>query len=135
MVCQALKSFLCCLLISKALIALDCPGMIQPPGDFGGFGDSIHGSVWESLKDRKPRTLVTVQLLSSGKSAWSGSTDKHGDFNIESVSPGTYRLIVRGWGSANIKMEPQRPILLGQLWLLHLTLYGKSCSFISGSTD
>jgi len=68
-------------------------------------GDTISASV---ILDTKPLMFAQVRLyFSSGKTAWVGVTDKDGRFRITHLSPGSYRLEVRGWGRATILLDPK----------------------------
>lgn len=67
-------------------------------------GDTITGGV---LIHKKPLKFAQLRLYSStGKTAWVGMTDKDGSFRITHLPPDTYRLDVRGWGSATIRLNP-----------------------------
>jgi len=66
-------------------------------------GDTINGSV---ILQKKPLKFAQLRLYSSaGKTAWVGVTDKGGSFRITNLPPDTYRLDVRGWGSATIRLN------------------------------
>ena len=66
-------------------------------------GDRIDGIV---QLHHKPLKFTRVQLFfSDGKSARVGTTDKDGRFHIRNLRPDTYRLEVRGWGHATIRMS------------------------------
>lgn len=67
-------------------------------------GDTINGSI---VLQQKPLKLAQLRLyFSTGKTAWVGMTDKDGSFRITHLRPDTYRLDVRGWGSATIRLNP-----------------------------
>lgn len=68
-------------------------------------GDAIYGVV---TLHNTPLKFSHVRLrLSSGKTAWDGTTDENGRFATSSVSPGEYRLDVSGWGSTTIQLSPE----------------------------
>jgi hypothetical protein len=67
-------------------------------------GETINGSV---VLHQKPLKFAQLRLyFSIGKTAWVGMTDKDGSFRISQLRPDTYRLDVRGWGSATIRLNP-----------------------------
>lgn len=67
-------------------------------------GDTINGSI---ILQKKPLKFAQLRLyFSTGKTAWVGMTDKDGSFRITHLRPDTYRLDVRGWGSATIRLNP-----------------------------
>jgi hypothetical protein len=67
-------------------------------------GDTINGFV---VLHGKPVKFAQMRLYSSsGKTAWVGVADKEGGFAIKHLPPDTYRLTVRGWGSATIRLDP-----------------------------
>ena len=66
-------------------------------------GDTIDGGV--SLH-HKPLKFAQLRLsFSNGTTAWVGTTDKDGRFHIRDLRPDTYRLDVRGWGTATIRIS------------------------------
>jgi hypothetical protein len=66
-------------------------------------GDAINGFI---VLHGKPVKFAQLRLYSSsGKTAWVGRADKDGAFAIKHLPPNTYRLKVRGWGSAIIRLE------------------------------
>ena len=68
-------------------------------------GDAIRGVV---TLHKKPLKSAHVRLhLSSGKTAWDGTTDENGRFATSNMPPGEYRLYVSGWGSATIQLSPE----------------------------
>ena len=68
-------------------------------------GDTINGSI---ILQKKPLRFAQLRLyFSTGKTAWVGMTDKDGSFRITHLRPDTYRLDVRGWGSATIRFNPE----------------------------
>jgi hypothetical protein len=68
-------------------------------------GDTISGSI---VLHQKPLKSAQIRLyFSTGKIVWVGTTDKDGAFRIPRLLPGTYRLDVRGWGSATIQLDPK----------------------------
>jgi len=69
-------------------------------------GDTIDGGV--SLH-HKPLKFAQLRLsFSNGTTAWVGTTDKDGRFHIRDLRPDTYRLDVRGWGTATIRINGQQ---------------------------
>lgn len=67
-------------------------------------GDTLNGSI---ILQKKPLKFAQLRLyFSTGKTAWVGMTDKDGGFSITNFRPDTYRLDVRGWGSATIRLNP-----------------------------
>lgn len=66
-------------------------------------GDAINGSI---ILQTKPLKFAPLRLyFSTGKTAWVGMTDKDGRFSTTHLRPDTYRLDVRGWGSATIRLN------------------------------
>ena len=66
-------------------------------------GNTINGSI---VRQKKPLKFAQLRLyFSNGKTAWVGMTDKDGSFRITDLQPDTYRLDVRGWGSATIRLN------------------------------
>ncbi len=66
-------------------------------------GDTFNGVV---LVHGKPVKFAQMRLYSSsGKTAWVGRSGKDGHFATEHLPPDTYRLKVRGWGSATIRLH------------------------------
>ncbi|HKD60053.1 MAG TPA: carboxypeptidase-like regulatory domain-containing protein [Terracidiphilus sp.] len=89
------------IMLSAACYAQRCP---DPKSQQAAIvGDTINGYV--SLQQR-PLKSAQVRLLSDGKTIWVGSTDKTGSFQIKGLRRGTYRLTVKGWGSAIIRINP-----------------------------
>ena len=67
-------------------------------------GDTISGGI---VLQTKPLKFAQLRLyFSTGKTAWVGMTDKDGSFRITNLRPDTYRLEVRGWGTATIRLAP-----------------------------
>jgi hypothetical protein len=96
-------------------------------------GDTIDGSV---VLRQKPLKVTQLRLYSSsGKTAWVGTTDKNGNFSIKNLSPDTYRLDVRGWGSTTIRLNPVHKMSNGQITVWHLQLMDDECVGASGSTN
>ena len=89
------------IVLSAACYAQHCPNPNLQRAEIG--GDAINGSV--ELQSG-PLKLVQVRVLSSGKISWSGLTDDNGMFHVKGLRPGTYRLAVKGWGSATIRINP-----------------------------
>jgi hypothetical protein len=89
-------------------------------------GDTISGSV---VLQQKPLKFAQVRLYhSTGKTAWVGMTDKHGSFRITYLRPDTYRLDVRGWGSATIRLNPDlNKLSNGQIPAYSVQLMESAC--------
>ena len=68
-------------------------------------GDTITGGV---VLHKKPLKFAQVRLdSSSGKTVWTGITDKNGRFATNKMPPGGYRLEVSGWGSTTVHLSPE----------------------------
>ena len=89
------------ILLSTMCDAQRCPNPKLQAAAIG--GDTINAYV--SLQ-QGPLKAAQVRLLSNGKTTWVGSTDDVGSFQIKGLRPGTYSLIVKGWGSATIRISP-----------------------------
>ena len=87
--------------LTVAVYAQSCPDPKSQRAAIG--GDTINAYV--SLQQR-PVKAAQVRLLSNGKTIWVGSTSDVGSFQIDGLWPGTYSLIVKGWGSATIRISP-----------------------------
>ena len=81
-----------------------CPDPKLRQAEIG--GDRIVGVV---LRQAKPVKLAPIKVysLSTGKIAWVWTTDRDGRFTSEKLAPGSYRIEVRGWGSAIVKLNPK----------------------------
>ena len=99
--------------LSAACHAQRCPDPNSQRAAIG--GDAIDGNV--SLQ-QKPLKAAQVQLLSNGKTTWTGSTNDAGSFHIKGLQPGTYRLTVKGWGSTTIRVSPDLSKSFGYFLLL-----------------
>lgn len=88
--------------LSAACHAQHCPDPTMQRAEIG--GDAINGSV--ELQSG-PLKSVQVRVSSRGKISWSGLTDDNGMFHVKGLRPGTYRLAVKGWGSATIRIDPE----------------------------
>ena len=119
------------LLASKPL-GVGCPSLTTP---FDVYGPSIRGSLQADLIAGNPRPYVSLRLLSADKTVWRGRSDEHGDFEIKSLLPGRYRLLVTGWGSLEVHVHAQRFYGSGQTLQLYLRLFGRGCSYVSGSMN
>jgi len=86
--------------LSAACYAQRCPDPKMQQAAIG--GDTIDGYV--SLH-QEPLKSAQVRLLFNGKTSWVGSTNDIGSFKIKGLRPGTYRLTVKGWGSATIRIS------------------------------
>jgi len=89
--------------VTSICFASQCPDPRLRQATIG--GDAIDGSI---VLQKKPMRFAQIQLyFSSGKTAWVGTTGKDGTFHITHLQPGTYRLVVRGWGSTKIRLDPK----------------------------
>jgi hypothetical protein len=97
-------------------------------------GDAINGSV---VLHGKPVKFAQMRLYSSsGKTAWVGLADKDGGFAIKHLPPDTYRLKVRGWGSATIRIDSTLTELPnGQIPIWAVQLMDNECVGYSESVD
>jgi hypothetical protein len=69
----------------------------------------IGGNFAEGWVGKHNKPLVHAEVLlysSSGKIIWSGITDDKGTFSTSELLPGDYRIVVSGWGSAHILLNP-----------------------------
>lgn len=77
---------------------------------------------------RKSVESAKVQIYaSSGQRVWTGTTDKDGMFATGELPPDRYRLEVSGWGSGNVRLNPDAYKNLGmveQHWQLLLWDHG-----------
>jgi hypothetical protein len=89
-------------------------------------GETINGSV---VLHQKPLKSAQLRLyFSIGKTAWVGMTDKDGTFRISQLRPDTYRLDVRGWGSATIRLNPDlNKLANGQIPVWSVQLMEDKC--------
>ena len=97
-------------------------------------GNSIDGSVG---LHHKPVRLAQLRLhFSNGKTAWVGTTDKDGGFHIRDLRPDTYRLDVRGWGRATIRINPDlNKLPNGQTLFYSVLLMDDGCIGILTGTN
>jgi hypothetical protein len=97
-------------------------------------GDTINGSL---ILQTKPLKFAQLRLyFSTGKTAWVGMTDKDGSFHITDLRPDNYRLDVRGWGSATIRMNPDLTKLSnGQIPSYSVLLMENECVATTTSVD
>ena len=105
------------IVLSAACHAQRCPDRNSQRAAIG--GDTIDGYV--SLQ-QKPLKSAEVRLLSNGKTAWVGLTNDDGSFHIKGLRPGTYRLTVKGWGSAPIRISPDLTKSFGNGEMLYYSL-------------
>jgi hypothetical protein len=89
------------IVLSAACYAQHCPDPKMQQAAIG--GDTINGYV--SLQ-QKPLKSAQVRLFFNGKTSWVGLTNDIGSFQIKGLRSGTYRLTVKGWGSATIRISP-----------------------------
>jgi len=89
------------IVFSAACHAQRCPDPNSQRAAIG--GDTIDGYV---ILQEKPLKSTQDRLLFNGKTTWVGSTNDVGSFQIKGLRPGTYRLTVKGWGSATIRISP-----------------------------
>jgi hypothetical protein len=83
-------------------LATACPDTNLRVAKIG--GDVIRGAV--ELK-HKPLKLASVRLYSGDRLIWHGAADKRGRFEIDHLGFGEYRLVVSGWGSANVEIKSE----------------------------
>jgi len=83
-------------------LAASCPDSNSRVAKIG--GDVIGGTV--ELK-HKPLKLASVRLYSGDKLIRHGATDNRGRFEIDHLGFGEYRLVVSGWGSANVEIKSE----------------------------
>jgi hypothetical protein len=94
------------LLVSCPLaFASSCPDANLRDAKIG--GDAIRGVV--ELK-HKPLKRASVRLYSGDKLVWRGVTDRDGRFEINHLTHGSYRLVVPGWGSADVDLRSELDI-------------------------
>ncbi len=55
----------------------------------------------------KPIRFAKVRLYLSDKLVWAGAADRDGAFTISGLRSGRYRLVVGGWGSAIVDIDPK----------------------------
>jgi Carboxypeptidase regulatory-like domain len=112
------------IVLSAACHAQRCPDPNLQRAAIG--GDTIDGYV--SLH-QKPLKSAQVRLLSNGKTTWVGSTNDVGSFQIKGLRPGTYRLTVKGWGNATIRISPDltKSFGNGQMLFYSLLLVDNEC--------
>jgi hypothetical protein len=68
-------------------------------------GHTIQGNV---LRHHKPLKFAQVQLyFSSGKNRMGRDNGRKGLVHHRSRAPGHYRLVVRGWGSTTVQLNPE----------------------------
>jgi hypothetical protein len=104
--------------VSSLCLSSSCPPPALRQAAIG--GDTISGVV---LLDNGPLKFAQVRLyFSSGKTAWNGKTDKDGRFTIAKMPPGHYRLVVRGWGSTTVQLNPEidKRFIQDPVWNLSL---------------
>ena len=108
------------LITSLGFAASNCPDPKQRQAAIR--GDRILGVV---TLHKTPLKFSHVRLrLSSGKTAWDGTTDENGGFVTSIMPPGEYRLDVSGWGSTTIQLGPEPDNRMGRkipLWGLILS--------------
>jgi hypothetical protein len=64
----------------------------------------------------------------SGKTVWTGSTGKNGEFNIAKMPRDNYRLEVHGWGNGIAQLIPELDKgFHGQIPVWSLPLIDNSC--------
>lgn len=91
------------ILVTSWCLASPCPNPAWREAVIG--GDTITGSV---LLHNGPLKFAGVRLyFPSGKTRRVGKTDKDGMFTLAKMPPGRYRLLVRGWGSTTIELNPE----------------------------
>jgi hypothetical protein len=112
------------IVLSAACNAQRCPDPNSQRAAIG--GNTISGYV--SLQQR-PLKAAQARLLSNGKTTWVGSTNDVGSFQIKGLRPGTYRLTVKGWGSATIRISPDltKSFGNGQMPFYSLLLVDNEC--------
>jgi hypothetical protein len=104
--------------VASLCVASSCPDPALRQATIG--GDTITGFV--SLHSG-PLKFAQVRLyFPSGKTAWVGKTDKDGVFTVDKMPPGHYRLVVRGWGSTTVQMNPEldKRFIQTPVWTLSL---------------
>lgn len=97
-------------------------------------GDMIAGTAF-----RKPKHLLRsaqVNLYLADRRVWTGVTDKNGGFMISHLEPGTYKLSVSGWGSAEVELKPELSMLRnGQRLAYSLMLIEDTCIAVTTVTN
>lgn len=121
-------------LVASICTASQCPDPHQRQARIG--GETINGGV---VLHSKPLESAQVQLyFLTGKIAWTGMTDKGGNFHIAHLRPGKYRLDVRGWGSTIIQLDPKLTNLQlppGEEWAYGVTLTDNECVDVGASAN
>ena len=100
----------------------DCPDPAQRGVTIG--GNTIHGVV-ERLHHETAKVQEVNLYSSSGKMVWKGKTDEEGMFTTGRMPPDDYRIVISGWGSANVTLKSD--LDQGADW--HLVLHGTACIF------
>jgi hypothetical protein len=90
------------LVISSVAFASSCPDLDLRVAKIG--GDVIRGGVVLKHKSLK---RVSVRLYFGGSLVWRGVTDSDGRFEVNQLRHGKYRLVVSGWGSADVELKPE----------------------------
>ena len=79
--------------------------------------------------NHKPLQFAKVKVYSSsGKRVWVGATDTDGMFATGEMLPGDYTIKVAGWGSGNVRLDPDLFKEMGPSragW--HLLLFDPGC--------
>lgn len=121
---KALLSLVAMIVLSGACYAQHCPDPNSQRAEIG--GNAINGSV---ELHSKPLKSAQVRVLSSGKISWTGLTDDNGSFHVKGLRPGTFRLAVKGWGSATVRINPEltKPFGNGQLPYYWVRLVDNEC--------
>jgi hypothetical protein len=98
-----MRKLLILLCASSALaFGSTCPDVNLREAKIG--GDAISGSV--QLRHR-PLKKASVRLYLGKKLLWIGATDSNGRFEVDHLAHDNYRLVVSGWGSAEIELKPE----------------------------
>ena len=77
---------------------------------------------------KKPLRHVRVRLYSAHNLIWTGTTDKDGQFTINDVPSGKYKLSVAKWGSVSVELKAELDVTgLGQRPYYSLFLFDDTC--------
>ena len=120
------------LFLTAAALASSCPDAKMRQAVIG--GEIIAGNV---IVRQQALKFAQVRLYdSSGKIVWVGTTNKDGGFTIKHLQHDSYRLDVRGWGSATIRLDQKLDRLgNGQAIAYSLQLLDKQCLSYLAVTD
>ena len=117
----AVKS--CLLLLTSVPLAFPCADTRLRNAVIGGH--VIQAGV---AMAKKPLRHVRVRLFSMDKLIWSGISDKDGQFTINDVPSGKYKLSVAKRGSVSVELKPELDVTgIGQRPSYGLFLFDDTC--------